>query len=247
MKRKRGLLFAGLCLILAAMGSGIFREGARTAMAATALPVSGHVILVDAGHGGSDPGKTGSLQDEKDINLKIASYLQSYLEMGGASVIITRLEDEMLSEDGSVTKKGDMRQRGELIRQSHPDLVVSIHQNSYPGSSCWGPQVFYWQNSAEGKRAAEQVQTQLNIFTGGTRSDKANGEYYILRQSEDTAILVECGFLTNPEEEKKLNDPAYQKRIAWSIYAGINRYFEEEENEDTMGSDGGSRGSTLRI
>ena len=91
------------------------------------------------------------------------------------------------------------------------------------------------------------MQKQLNIFTGGTRSDKANGEYYILRQSEDTAILVECGFLTNPEEEKKLNDPAYQKRIAWSIYAGINRYFEEEENEDTVGSDGGSSGSTLRI
>ena len=225
MKRKRGLLFAGLCLILAAMGSGIFREGARTAMAATALPVSGHVILVDAGHGGSDPGKTGSLQDEKDINLKIASYLQSYLEMGGASVIITRLEDEMLSEDGSVTKKGDMRQRGELIRQSHPDLVVSIHQNSYPGSSCWGPQVFYWQNSAEGKRAAEQVQKQLNIFTGGTRSDKANGEYYILHQSEDTAILVECGFLTNPEQEKKLNEPPYQKRNTWRNYNRINRYF----------------------
>lgn len=69
MKRKRGLLLAGFCLILAAMGGGIFREGTRMAMAATALPVSGRVILVDAGHGGSDPGKTGSLQDEKDINL----------------------------------------------------------------------------------------------------------------------------------------------------------------------------------
>lgn len=231
---------AFVLLLLIGMAGSSYASAQREA--SRALPISGKVILVDAGHGGSDPGKTGSAgSDEKDLNLSIARKLQSYLEMGGASVLLTRSEDEMLSEGDSATKKGDMKIRGELIREYHPDLFISIHQNSFPDGKYWGPQVFYREGSEPGKQLAEAIQQKLNLFTGSTRQCKPNTDYYVLKQSEDTAILVECGFLTNPAEEQKLNDESYQKKIAWSIYSGINTFFgENEDNGDTVDSDGRS-------
>lgn len=204
---------------------------------AAALPIAGKVILIDPGHGGIDPGKTGSQgEDEKAINLSVAGKLAAYLEMGGALVYMTRTEDEMLGEG---TKKEDMKLRAEQIQELEPDLFVSIHQNSYTDSQLWGPQVFYHTGSRKSEALAAKVQEQLNIFTGSKRQHKENADYFILRQGQDPGILVECGFLTNPEEEERLNDETYQKKIAWSIYSGMNAYVEEEENGDAMGEDGG--------
>ncbi|MBQ7915688.1 MAG: N-acetylmuramoyl-L-alanine amidase [Firmicutes bacterium] len=235
----KNLVIVGLVyLVLATAGGQSFAE--QYWAAAKALPVNGKVILIDAGHGGADPGKTGTMKDEKDLNLIIAKQLQAYLEMGGASVLMTRTEDEMLKKSETATKKEDMQLRGEMIRQYDPDLVISIHQNSFPDGKYWGPQVFYWEANDEGQQLALLIQEQLNIFTGGKRQCKANGDYYILKQSEKTAVLVECGFLTNTAEEARLNDETYQKKIAWSIYSGINAYFEEEEHGNTVDTHGGS-------
>lgn len=235
---KRGILWAAgiVYLVLTMIGAKSFADAHWEA--SHVMPVSQKVILIDAGHGGGDPGKTGTQLDEKDLNLSIAKKLQTYLELGGASVLLTRSQDEMLGDPQTATKKEDMRLRGEMIREYHPDLFISIHQNSFPDSRYWGPQVFYHTDSVQGRRLAETIQKQLNVFTGGNRECKANGDYYVLKQSEDTAVLVECGFLTNPEEELRLNDENYQKKIAWSIYAGINAFFEEEENGNTMDPDG---------
>jgi N-acetylmuramoyl-L-alanine amidase len=238
MKIRNGIILAILYVVIVSWSGQSFAQQYWAASAA--LPISGRLILIDAGHGGADPGKTGTMLDEKDLNLAIAGYLQAYLEMGGAAVLMTRVTDEMLSDGEAATKKGDMRLRGEMIRQYAPDLVISIHQNSFPGGQYWGPQVFYWQTNESGRRLAEGIQEQLNIFTGGTRQCKANSDYYILKQSDKTAVLVECGFLTNPEEEIRLNDAIYQKKIAWSIYSGIIGYFEEEEHGNTVDTHGGS-------
>ena len=233
---------AFIVLLLIGMAGSSYASAQREA--SHALPISGKVILVDAGHGGTDPGKTGSAgSDEKDLNLEIARRLQSYLEMGGASVLLTRSEDEMLSDGSQATKKGDMKIRGELIRKYHPDLFISIHQNSFRDGKYWGPQVFYREGSSQGQQLAEAIQEKLNLFTGSSRQCKSNTDYYILKQSEDTAVLVECGFLTNTAEERKLNDEGYQKKIAWSIYSGMNTFFEESEsNGNTVDTDGGSTG-----
>ncbi len=235
--RKKFLWILAITLLGGSLlGWGILAASANGDPAA--LPVAGKVVLIDPGHGGADPGKTGSLgEDEKIINLSIARKLAAYLEAGGALVYMTRTEDETL---GGGTKKEDMKLRGEQIRELQPDLFVSIHQNSYTNSRYWGPQVFYYADSEKSEALARKVQEQLNIFTGSDRQHKANTDYYVLRQGQEPGILVECGFLTNPEEEKRLNDETYQKKIAWSIYSGMNAYLEEERNGDTMDSHGES-------
>lgn len=191
------------------------------------LPVENKTIVIDAGHGGFDPGKEGSSgENEKDINLKIAGYLQQYLEQSGASVIITRNDDSALGD----SKKGDMAQRREIIAQSDADITVSIHQNSFPSEKVHGAQVFYYKDSEEGKKLAENVQTALvdTLDSSNTRLAKANSDYYMLRTNSTPSIIVECGFLSNPAEEASLNSPDYQQKTAWAIYKGILDYFHGE-------------------
>ena len=120
--------------------------------------------------------------------------------------------------------------------------MVSIHQNSFPESQYWGPQVFYQENSEEAKRLATEIQDQLNSFTSpdNTRVIKQNDSYYILKQSEIPAVLVECGFLTNSKEEESLNDESYQKKVAWGIYAGIAADFNIEAGNCPSGGESSS-------
>ncbi len=188
------------------------------------LPVENRTIVIDAGHGGFDPGKEGSSgEDEQYINLKIASYLQQYLEQSGASVVITRNDDSALGD----TKKSDMAHRRDIIDESGADITVSIHQNSFPQESVHGAQVFYYKDSEEGKKLAEYVQSSLaeTLDSSNTRAAKADNTYYMLRTNKTPSIIVECGFLSNPSEEKSLNSPDYQQKTAWAIYKGIIDYF----------------------
>ncbi|WP_058486040.1 N-acetylmuramoyl-L-alanine amidase CwlD [Defluviitalea phaphyphila] len=203
-----------------------------------ALPTAKRVIVIDPGHGGFDPGKLGTNGvHEKDINLAIALKLQSYLEQSGAYVIITRNTDEGLNEEGDTNKKSsDMRRRKELINSSEADILISIHQNSFTQSKYKGAQVFYHGHSKEGERLAKSIQNKFKEFVDATnkREAKANTDYYILRTTEIPAVIVECGFLSNPEEEANLNNEIYQEKVAWAIYAGIVDYFNnaEEMNDD---------------
>lgn len=189
------------------------------------------VIMIDAGHGGGDPGAVEGATAEKELNLAIAQKLQSYLEEAGYSVSMTRIDDAGLYQNGDSNKKrADMEERKRLIEESSADLMISIHQNSYPDSRYWGPQVFFQKQSPEAAALALLVQAELNSFTApeNTREAKANDSYFILLHSPMPAILVECGFITNSKEAENLRDEAYQKKVAWGIYAGVEKYLQSE-------------------
>ena len=185
------------------------------------------LVILDAGHGGRDPGKVGNLGTlEKDINLKITLYLKTLLEAQDIRVIMTREEDIDLADVLTDFKITDMKKRIDIIQQSNADLVVSIHQNSYSDSDIHGAQCFYYSNSEAGKELADILQKQIIISTKQTkiREIKSNNDYYLLKHSLPPTVIVECGFLSNPEEEQLLLDKNYQKKMAWAIHLGILKY-----------------------
>ncbi len=205
----------------------------ETADAATARPI----VVIDAGHGGNDPGKVGAgVGDEelleKDINLKIAEKLREFLEAADVRVIMTREADVGLygAETGN-KKLADMRERCRLIGESGAALVVSIHQNSYHDPAVRGPQVFYYAHSKEGKALAEAVQGSFAGLLGAQkqRVPKGNQDYYLLLHVEQPIVIVECGFLSNPEEAAALADAWYQEKVAWSIHLGILQHLNREK------------------
>lgn len=190
-------------------------------------------VVVDPGHGGKDPGMTGAGGlEEKGINLEISLKLRDILEKQGFNVVLTRDTDRGLyDEDASGKKLQDLQRRTELIRKAEPLLTVSIHQNSYSDPDVKGPQVFYFQGSDEGKSLAEAVQKSLNekLEITDPRSVKGNSSYYLLKKSPAVTVIAECGFLTNPSEAEKLQDEAYQYKVAEALAEGIEAYLARGE------------------
>lgn len=184
-------------------------------------------VVVDAGHGGADPGKVGiNGQLEKDINLQIAKQLGQFLEAEGIRVVMTREDDNGLYDESASNKKvQDMKRRLEIIEQAEPVLVVSIHQNSYHEEYVRGSQVFYYHSGEESKLLAEHIQEELKqLDPENQRMAKGNDSYYLLKKTAKPIVIVECGFLSNREEAEKLSQPSYQEKAAWRIYLGIVRY-----------------------
>lgn len=191
------------------------------------LPSSFPIIIIDPGHGGKDPGKVGTKGTlEKDINLEIALYLKEILENQDIEVILTRDSDTDLSITSSNRKLSDMKERLALIQESNAVLVVSIHQNSYTSPEIYGAQCFYHTNSAEGEQLASIIQKQIITSTNQTkiREIKGNNDYYLLKHSPLPTVIVECGFLSNQEEEKLLLTEEYQRKMAWAIHLGVLQY-----------------------
>lgn len=190
-----------------------------------------NVIVVDCGHGGSDPGKVGAGDIlEKDINLQIGKKVKKKLEKKGYEVIMTREKDEILSRGTDGSKKvQDMKARVALINKTAPALAISIHQNSYQDSEVCGAQVFYYAHSEEGEEAAGVMQEALlQVNPDNKRQAKANDNYYLLKRTEVPTIIVECGFLSNPEEAALLSDEEYQKKIAKAVVDGLEKYLESK-------------------
>ena len=190
------------------------------------------VVVIDSGHGGFDPGKVGvdgSL--EKEINLEIAMKLKKYLELEDIEVIMTRESDVGLYREEDPGKKmADMRNRCQLINDANPDLVVSIHQNSYHEEYVSGGQVFYYKGSAQGKELAEILQERFSYVLGSEnrRHSKANGDYYLLLNVKNPIVIVECGFLSNRKEAALLQQEDYQDRLAWTIHMGVMEYLNQK-------------------
>lgn len=190
------------------------------------------VVVIDSGHGGNDPGKIGvdgSL--EKDINLQIAKKLKAYLEASDVKVVMTREDDRGLyTESDSHKKMADMRNRCALINEAEPDLVVSIHQNSYHQEAISGGQVFYYKGSEKGKKLAEILQKRFDFVLGdkNRRLAKPNGNYYLLLHVKKPIVIVECGFLSNWEESAALKSEDYQNRLAWTIHMGVIEYLNSQ-------------------
>ena len=188
-----------------------------------ATPVTNRTVIIDAGHGGGDPGAVGSTGTlEKDINLNIALKLQQFLEENGSNVLMTRVDDEMLAEN----KREDMKIRKKLRDENSGDVFISIHLNSFPQANCEGAQTFYADNE-ESKLLAEKIQKNMVKYLDedNARIAKKLTDVYLLKNVSIPSVIVECGFLSNSKEEKLLSDEEYQSKIAFSIYMGILDYF----------------------
>lgn len=189
------------------------------------------VIAVDPGHGGTDPGMIGvDGLEEKGINLEISMKLSELLKEKGYRVVMTRKEDKGLSDPSASNKKAqDMQRRIAFLEEANPVLTVSIHQNSFSDQNVRGPQVFYYENSVEGKNLAEKIQESMNksLAPERPRVIKGNTSYYLLKRSKGTLVIVECGFLTNREEAELLKTETYQQKVAEAIAEGIDAYLKE--------------------
>jgi len=218
-KKKTIIIVAIIILAVIAVGVTIGIVAAST----ESVPQNGKTIVIDAGHGGRDGGVTGvGGVAEADINLAIARHLQRFLQAKGYRVVMTRTDSAGLYDPNCDNKKiSDMNRRVAIIEEAKPDLVVSIHQNSYPNSRVRGPRVFFANNSEAGRAAANHVQASLNraVSTSGTA---AVGDYFILERNSFPSVLIECGFLTNPEEARLLTTPQYQEKIAYAIFFAIH-------------------------
>lgn len=167
---------------------------------------------------------------EKDINLRIAALLKEYLEASDVEVVMTRDNDTGLYGDKDNRKKmADMKKRCEIIEKADPDIVVSIHQNSYHQEEVSGGQVFYYKKSTKGKKLAELIQKRFDYVLGdkNTRVAKANDNYYLLLHVKQPIVIVECGFLSNRKESAMLESEEYQDKMAWTIHMGIMEYLNQ--------------------
>ncbi|MBA1336368.1 MAG: N-acetylmuramoyl-L-alanine amidase [Firmicutes bacterium] len=220
-------LCAGIVFTIA-LNSGIFRESREVF-----FPITNKVIYIDAGHGGRDPGAVGkSGKNEDQINLDIALKLKRLVENGGGIAILTRDGDYGLySPDAPNKKREDLENRRSLAEESQSQINVIIHLNSFPQSRYYGAQTFYFKDSEESKKLASIVQEELRMVLdkNNTRQPKPDSDLYLLKTSKVPTVLVECGFLSNAQEERLLNDEIYQEKVAWAIYIGILRYLSTEQ------------------
>lgn len=186
------------------------------------------VIVIDVGHGGFDPGKI-SVDNvpEKDINLAIALRLKEYLTAQDCQVYLTRETDCSLeSPEASNKKQSDMGNRVTFTEQIQPDIMVSIHQNSFSSSKEYGAQTFYYHTSDSSRQLAASIQSSLIELVNpeNRRTEKSNDSYYILKNVSCPAVIVECGFLSNPKEAALLNTDSYQELVAYAIAHGIRAF-----------------------
>ena len=191
------------------------------------------LIVIDAGHGAPDGGAVGkSGAFESDINLAVSKLLCAELESRGYAVLMTRSDENGIfrTEKGSIKekKREDMKERLRIANGSGADLFLSIHMNFFTDSKYSGPQVFYKEGSEAGARVAETVRQSFlqNIGSHCTREVKSVKDgIYLLREVKIPAVLIECGFLSNAEEESLLKTPEYQSKMSKAIAEGVDAYF----------------------
>lgn len=195
----------------------------------TSSPKPKYSIVIDAGHGGKDGGAVGKSTGvtESELNLMYAKQLAKLCREFGIGVTMTRENmNGLYDESAPNKKKSEMEKRRKIINSSGADLMVSIHMNSFPLSSSQGAQVFYANGSESGFKLAKSVQTAICQCFSNARDYVTVGDYFVLNYSSIPAILVECGFLSNPSEEKNLQDQNYCEKFCYNILAGIISYFE---------------------
>ena len=193
--------------------------------------VSNKIIVIDAGHGLPDAGassKFGHL--EKDLNMEIALKLKKLLKKKGAKVIMTRENDYSLSKSKTNNKSEDLHKRIKIINKAKADIVISIHMNHFSQTKYSGAQTFYSNQNKSSQKLADSIQYNLIKHTdkSNTRKSKESNSIFILK-SNTPSVLVECGFLSNEAEAKKLSTKKYQEKIAKSIYLGILDYCNENK------------------
>ena len=189
------------------------------------LPVTNRIVAVDAGHGGIDPGAVGKQGiKEDDINLAIALKLQRFIEQSGGIAVLTREDKEGLYTEKSRTvkekKTEDLKKRKEIVESSNADIFLTIHLNSFPQSRYYGAQTFYKKGCEKSRKLANIIQEELKnvLDKENNRMPQTRDDVFLLREVTIPSVLVECGFLSNRNEETLLNNERYQEKIAWAIY-----------------------------
>lgn len=190
-------------------------------------------IIIDAGHGLPDGGAIGiNGTIESTLNIKIAKKVQNELKKKGYTVIMTRRNEDSITEDGdtiAARKKSDMHKRLDIINNSNADMFVSIHMNKFTDSRYRGAQVLYSGNFEESELLAGLVQRKLHTLADNKSKRthlKAPSGIFLLKNAQIPAILIECGFLSNYDDEKLLNTAKYQTELAKTIADGIEDYYE---------------------
>ena len=194
-------------------------------------------IVIDAGHGGEDGGAQANGLLEKDINLAIALKLRDMLKASGFEVVMTRESDVSIYDSSASTvhekKVSDMQNRVSMINSSDKNILISIHQNKFEQSQYSGAQIFYSDNLPESAKLAEKIRLSVTglLQPDNKRELKTDGDsIYILKNAQVPAVIVECGFLSNVEEAKKLSDEKYQTEMAFAIYCGFLDYNKSAAN-----------------
>ena len=193
------------------------------------VPSRNYTVVVDAGHGGSDPGSIGykSKTHEAVLNLKLSKMLKEKLESAGINVVMTRKDENALVEgSGKKWKRLDMEARKELIKKVRPNMVISLHQNSFTNHSFRGAQVFYDKTSDISKQIAEFIQEQFKENLDRSIKATSPGDYFMLKCTSAPSVIVECGFLSNEDDEKLLLSQDYQEKIIDCIYKGIVNFLQ---------------------
>lgn len=197
--------------------------------AAASDSLAGLTVALDPGHGGYDGGARAMDSGiwEKELTLQIAQAVEKELNARGAAVVLTRTEDVCLAQEGSgkARKRADLQKRLDIAEEAQADVFLSIHLNEYRDRSESGPQVFYQKGADAGRLLAGAMQESLVQTLQPAKVRAANaGDYYVLRNTALPAVLVECGFLSNAAEEKKLLDKAYQRMIAQAVANGLEEW-----------------------
>lgn len=227
---RKKIIFISSAIILSIFFSCTNTKNSSELVSST--PVSNHIVILDAGHGNPDGGAVG--QDgsiESNLNLEIVLKLQKFLEASNCTIILTRSDENGIYETTAETireqKVSDMKNRVDIANNSNAEIFVSIHMNKLEQSQYSGWQTFYKNNDDTSKEIAENIQTSLNYFIKkeNSRTIKSISGIYLTKNVEIPLVIVECGFLSNAEENKLLQTDSYQNELAWSIYIGIMDYF----------------------
>ena len=191
-------------------------------------PSVGYTIVIDPGHGGVDPGSIGykSKVKESDLNLTLSLKLAEKFRAAGIKIVMTRTDDNGLVSGltGRKFKKEDMQKRKELINKIRPNMVISVHMNSYTNHTLRGAKVFYDKTSDISKQIAESIQNQFAEKLEASNNVASVGDYYMLKCTESPSIIAECGFLSNERDEQLLLDPKYQDKIVDCIFVGVMNF-----------------------
>jgi N-acetylmuramoyl-L-alanine amidase len=228
-KRRKGVILGiALALIMTiALGWGFHGKDKKI----WSWTLGNRVVVIDAGHGGVDPGAVGKGKVlEKDVTLAVSKRLQTLVQQSGAKTIMVREDDSDLGASQGLLKRKreDLAQRIQLAMDAQAEVYISIHANSFPDAKMKGAQTFYHSDSPEGKLLAQSIQQELNSMTNGKRVVKGNQDIYVLKKAHQAAVTVELGFLSNLEEEQLLTTPEYQEKLAIAIYQGLSVYFSKQ-------------------
>lgn len=230
----RKLMFSSICIILLLSFFILMISAAGNIAVNTSSDISDNlpVIVIDPGHGGEDGGAVsdnGVL--EKDINLSIANDTSALFYLLGFDILRTRKNDMALDSGEDTIRKrkvSDMKKRLEIFNSSKENTIISIHQNKFSESKYHGAQIFYSPNNSKSKQLADSIKYSVKGLLqpdNERECKKADGGIYLLKNTNNPAIIVECGFISNEEECNHLLDKQYQKQMAFSITAGFLNYY----------------------